>query len=56
METPLDAADFNAIAREQLAAQLVAIMDAHFHRPTLEEKQRILELAARQIRSQPQAA
>jgi hypothetical protein len=39
----------SCIEQEQLAAQVVAVMDAHFHRPTAEEKNRILELAAEQI-------
>ena len=40
---------FGAVEQEQLAAQVVAVMDAHFHRPTAEEKNRILKLAADQI-------
>lgn len=40
---------FNEIDREQLAAQLVAVMDAHFLRPTTAEKQSILERASRQL-------
>jgi hypothetical protein len=40
---------FDAIDREQLAAQLVAIMDAHFQRPSSAEKRRILVLAGAQI-------
>jgi hypothetical protein len=40
---------FDEIDREQLAAQLVAVLDAHFQRPTPEEKRHILQLADRQI-------
>jgi hypothetical protein len=36
---------FDIIDQEQLAAQLVAVMDAHFQRPNIEEKQHILKLA-----------
>jgi len=43
---------FDAIEQEQLAAQVVAVMEAHFHRPTAEEKNRILKLAAEQISAQ----
>ena len=43
---------FDAIDQEQLAAQVVALMDAHFQRPSTDEKQQILKLAERQIRSQ----
>lgn len=42
---------FDAIDREQLAAQLIAIMDAHFQRPTAGEKLHILEVASRQLLS-----
>jgi hypothetical protein len=40
---------FDPIDQEQLAAQVVALMDAHFQRPSIEEKSRILNLAAQQI-------
>ena len=40
---------FDEIDREQLAAQLVAIMNAHFQRPTIAERQNILHRAARQL-------
>jgi hypothetical protein len=40
---------FDVVEQEQLAAQVVAVMDAHFHRPTAQEKNRILQLAAEQI-------
>jgi hypothetical protein len=40
---------FDVVEQEQLAAQVVAVMDAHFHRPTAEEKNRVLKLAAEQI-------
>ena len=42
---------FDLIDQEQLAAQLVALMDGHFHRPDADEKARILRLAASQIAS-----
>jgi hypothetical protein len=37
------------VAQEQLAAQLVAVMEAHFLRPDADEKNRILHLASEQI-------
>jgi len=40
---------FDLIDQEQLAAQLVAVMDAHFQRPDAEAKVRILRLAEGQI-------
>lgn len=40
---------FDAIDQEQLAAQLVAVMDAHFQRPSIDEKRQILKLAASQL-------
>ena len=40
---------FDAVEKEQLAAQVVALMNAHFHRPTAEEKRFILRLAADQL-------
>jgi hypothetical protein len=40
---------FDLIDQEQLAAQLVAVMDAHFQRPDAAEKRRILALAEGQI-------
>jgi hypothetical protein len=42
-------ARFDLLDQEQLAAQLVAIMDAHFQRPSAGEKRHILRLAADQI-------
>ena len=39
----------NCVEQEQLAAQIVALMDAHFRRPTVEEKNKILRLVADQI-------
>ena len=40
---------FDVVEQEQLAAQVVALMDAHFQRPTAEQKKRILKLAVGQI-------
>lgn len=40
---------FDIIDQEQLAAQLVALMDAHFQRPSATEKRAILVKAGRQI-------
>lgn len=40
---------FYLIDQEQLAAQIVAVMNAHLARPTAEEKRGILRLAERQI-------
>lgn len=37
------------VQREQLAAQVVAVMDAHWGRPTAEEKRCILRSAQQQI-------
>lgn len=42
---------FDVIDREQLAAQIVAVMDAHFQRPSPEEKARILRLAEQQVKA-----
>ena len=42
---------FDVVEQEQLAAQVVALMDAHFQRPTVEQKNRILRLASDQIRA-----
>lgn len=39
----------NLIEREQIAAQLVALMDAHFSRPDAGEKRIVLRLADEQI-------
>ena len=39
----------NAVEREQLAAQVVAVMDAHFQRPDADAKRHILGLAGQQI-------
>jgi hypothetical protein len=41
----------NLIDQEQLAAQVVAIVDAHFARPDAEQKKHILKLAEGQIRA-----
>jgi len=41
---------FDLVDQEQLAAQVVAVMDAHFQRPTAEQKKHILKLAESQIR------
>jgi hypothetical protein len=38
-------ARFDEIDREQLAAQIVSVMDAHFQRPSTEEKRHILRVA-----------
>ena len=40
---------FDVIDQEQLAAQLVAVMDAHFQRPSTAEKRHILMLASQQL-------
>ena len=45
MESPC----IDPIIREQLANQLVAVMDAHFTRPTDDQKREILQTAERQI-------
>jgi hypothetical protein len=45
---------FDLIDQEQLAAQVVAIMNAHFHRPSDDEKREILSLATQQIRAAAQ--
>jgi hypothetical protein len=42
---------FDVIDQEQLAAQVVAIMDAHFQRPSRTEKLHILKLASQQLGS-----
>jgi hypothetical protein len=42
---------FDAVDQEQMAAQLVAVMDAHFQRPNGDEKRLILKLAEQQITS-----
>lgn len=47
MYTKIDRLDL--IEQEQLAAQLVAVMDAHFTRPSDDQKRRILRLAESQI-------
>lgn len=41
----------NALEKEQLAAQLVAVMDAHFERPDPNEKRYLLRLAEQQIQA-----
>lgn len=49
-ETPTGkSGKFDLLDQEMLAAQVVAIMDAHFERPDFEQKLRILELAKQQI-------
>lgn len=45
----LDRPRFDPIDQEQLAAQVVALMDAHFQRPSVEEKRAILTKAEKQI-------
>ena len=35
--------------QEQLAAQVVAVLDAHFKRPTIDEKLAILKAARQQV-------
>lgn len=40
---------FDLIDQEQLAAQLIAVMEAHLQRPTADEKKCVLRLAERQI-------
>lgn len=42
---------FDVIEQEQLAAQIVAVMDAHFRRPTAAQKRHILKLAAEQVKA-----
>jgi hypothetical protein len=46
----------DVIDQEQLAAQLVAIMDAHFQRPSADEKRYVLRLAASQLCGLPTSA
>jgi hypothetical protein len=46
---PVDRPRFDVVDREQLAAQVVSIMDAHFQRPSVAEKRQILQLATQQI-------
>jgi hypothetical protein len=40
---------FGLIEQEQLAAQMVAVLDAHFKRPDYEEKLAILNAARQQV-------
>jgi hypothetical protein len=40
---------FGLIEQEQLAAQMVAVLDAHFKRPDYEEKLSILKAARQQV-------
>ncbi|QEE27282.1 hypothetical protein FTW19_04200 [Terriglobus albidus] len=40
---------FGLLEKEQLAAQMIAVLDAHFKRPDYEEKLAILETARQQI-------
>jgi hypothetical protein len=47
---------FDLIDQEQLAAQMVAVMSAHFQRPTAPEKLRVLDLAIQQVRAEAEAA
>ncbi len=48
---------FDALDREQLAAQVVAVMSAHFRRPSQSDKLYILQLAADQVKGeQPELA
>ena len=46
----------NLIEKEQLAAQIVAVMDAHLSRPDAGLKQQILKLADQQIDAVSQLA
>lgn len=45
---------FDVVEQEQLAAQIVAVMDAHFQRLTADQKRHILSLAEGQIRGATQ--
>jgi hypothetical protein len=47
---------FDSVDQEQLAAQVVAVMDSHFQRPTADQKRRILRLAEAQIRAADHAS
>ena len=47
---------FDVVEQEQLAAQVVAVIDAHFQRPTTEQKNHILRLAEGQIRAAARAS
>jgi hypothetical protein len=40
---------FGLIEKEQLAAQMLAVLDAHFKRPDCEEKLAILNVARQQV-------
>lgn len=42
----------DVVEQEQIAAQMISIMDAHFRRPQASEKTYILSLAAQQISAQ----
>ncbi len=42
---------FGLIEQEQMAAQVVAVLDAHFKRPTVDEKLAILKAANQQVES-----
>jgi hypothetical protein len=44
-----EAERFGLIEQEQMAAQVVAILDAHFKRPTADEKLAILNAARQQV-------
>ena len=55
-ELRMDQDRFDIEDREQLAAQVVAVMDAHFQRPTPDQKRHILKLAEGQIRAQEDEA
>ena len=48
----MDQDRFDVVDQEQLAAQVVAVMDAHFQRPSADQKRLILKLAEGQIRAQ----
>ncbi len=40
---------FDVIDQEQLAAQIVAVMEAHFQRPKIDEQLSVLRLAIHQV-------
>lgn len=49
MNGAIEASRFGLIEQEQLAAQVVAILDAHFKRPNADEKLTILNAARQQV-------
>ncbi len=51
MNTTEDRHRFDLIDKEQMAAQIVALMGAHFQRPSISEKLFVLKLAAEQVRA-----